>query len=72
MRKWAFDTQGEEREEALIQEAVRRGFIRPEHTYMHYAVLVTSFWDDRGGNRTSEDDVNAVNLILRKYIHYVS
>ena len=67
-----FDTQGEEREEALIQEAVRRGFIRPEHTYMHYAVLVTSFWDDRGGNRTSEDDVNAVNLILRKYIHYVS
>ena len=67
-----FDTQGEEREEALIQEAVRRGFIRPEHTYMHYTVLVTSFWDDRGGNRTSEDDVNAVNLILRKYIHYVS
>ncbi|NBK92252.1 response regulator [bacterium 1XD21-13] len=66
------DAQGEEREEALIKEAVRRGFIGPEHTYMHYTVLVTSFWDGQGKNRTSEGDVNAVNLILRKYIRYIS
>lgn len=66
------DTQGEDREEALTQEAVSRGFIKPEHTYMHYTVLVTSFWDEKGRNRTSEGDMNAVNLILRKYIRYVS
>ena len=39
---------------------------------MHYTVLVTSFWDEKGRNRTSEGDMNAVNLILRKYIRYVS
>ncbi len=66
------DVQGEEREEALIQEAVRRGFIKPEHVHMHYTVLVTSFGDNKGNNYTSENGVNAVNLILRKYIRYVS
>lgn len=67
-----FDVQGEEREDALIREAVRRGFIKPEHVHMHYTVLVTSFGDSKGNNFTSENGVNAVNFILRKYIRYVS
>ena len=64
--------QSREREQNLEQEAVQRGFIKPGDAHMCYTVLVTSFQDREGNNRTSEDAVNAVNMILRKYIHYVS
>ncbi len=66
------DGQSKERERALVQEAVRRGFIKQESAHMYYTVLVISFRDEEGNNRTIEDAVNAINMILRKYMHYVS
>ena len=41
-------------------------------SHMYYTVLVISFRDEEGNNRTIEDAVNAINMILRKYMHYVS
>lgn len=61
-----------QREQELLEEAVRRGLLQSATSYMKYAVLVTSFWDAEGRNRTTEDSVGAVNSILRKYTHYMS
>lgn len=62
----------EDREETLRLEAVRRGFLQEENTVMHYVVIVTSLWDEKGVNRTGEESANAIHRILRKYVRHVS
>ena len=63
---------GSGREGELVAEAVNSGFLQADHTQMHYAVIVASFWDDEGKNCTGEKSANAVHRILRKYMRHVS
>ncbi len=67
---------GKEREQALMEEAVQRGFLSKNSgggdKQTRYVVIVASLWDSQGENRTGEDSANAIHRILRKYVRHVS
>lgn len=64
--------QDEETEKRLCEEVAQRGFFKDSEKDLYYTVLVTSFWDDQGKNCTVETSVNAIHLVLRKYMRHVS
>ena len=60
-------------EEALLERAEECELIRnPKPDNMQYVVLVTGIRDANGKDQTSYSSVNAVDMILKKYVHYVS
>jgi len=60
------------REERLVKEAVDCGLLKNSDNEYYYTVLVTSIMDGAGENKTSQSYVHAVNMILEKYVRYVS
>ncbi len=58
--------------ESLMEEAVRCGLLRDVHSEFCYTVMVVSILDENGKNVTSRDSVNAIDMILRKYIRHTS
>lgn len=60
-------------EEELIQNAIACGMIRvPVPENFRYVVIVTSIMDDNGKDMTSSASVNAIDMILKKYVRYSS
>ena len=60
-------------EEALLERAEECELIRNQKPdNMQYVVLVTGIRDANGKDQTSYSSVNAVDMILKKYVHYVS
>lgn len=60
------------KEEQLLQEAVSCGMIKNPENDFRYTVMVTSIVDENGKNCTIRSGVNALDIILKKYIRYVS
>lgn len=58
--------------EQLKREAVRCGLLKDVHDPSLYTVMVTSIMDDEKNNRTTRMAVNAIDMILRKYIRHTS
>ena len=60
-------------EETLLERAEACELIRnPKPDNMQYVVLVTGIRDANGKDQTSYSSVNAVDMILKKYVHYIS
>ncbi|MFI3238686.1 MAG: response regulator [Lachnospiraceae bacterium] len=59
-----------ERNAMLVEKAVSYGFLDGESETQRYAVIVTSFWDEFGNNKTIKENMNAIDTILKKYIKY--
>ncbi len=59
-------------EEALRKEALRCGYIKELDQELSYMVMGVRFVDENRGNNTDKATVHAVNLILEKYVKYVS
>jgi len=62
----------DKRDQELMREAARLGFLKNTESNLDYIVMVTSFWNQAGENVTTYSSVNAVDSILRKYIKYAS
>lgn len=56
----------------LMEEAVRCGLLKDSHSEFCYTVMTASILDERGVNMTTRDTVNAIDMILRKYIRHTS
>lgn len=62
----------EEQNQRLMDEAVRCGLMKDSHSEFCYTVMVVSILDEQGRNMTSQDTINAIDMILRKYIRHTS
>lgn len=62
----------EEKNQRLLKAAKSCGFINEIEGEHRFAVMVTSIYDDKGVNCTSRANVNAIDIILRKYIKHAS
>lgn len=62
----------EEQNQLLMEEAVRCGLMKDSHSEFCYTVMAVSILDEQGINVTSRDTVNAIDMILRKYIRHTS
>lgn len=63
---------GEEKERRLLAEAVSCGLMKSEENDFHYTVMITSIIDEDGENCTKRASVNAIDLILKKYVKHIS
>lgn len=60
-------------EEVLVERAIDCELLRRQKPdNMQYAMIVTGIRDARGEDRTDYGNVNAVDMILKKYVHSVS
>lgn len=65
--------QGRVAEEELQKNAVQSGLLGNSNIEnMRYVVIVTGIVDTEGNDRTSRASVNAVDMILKKYVRYAS
>ena len=62
----------EEQEQKLMAEAQNCGLLRAGESNFSYSVMVVSIVDKEGKNLTSRTTVQAVELILEKYVKHVS
>lgn len=62
----------EERNRELMETAVSCGLQKGSGNEIRYTVMVASITDEDGKNRTSSTSVNAIDMILRKYIKHAS
>ena len=62
----------EEQEQNLVSEAASCGLIRGVENNFSYTVMVVSIVDKEGNNQTSRATVQAVELILEKYVKHES
>ncbi len=66
------DITGSKNEE-FMKNAINCGLLRSKNTeVLHFAVIVTKIMDQSGENRTNRSSVNAVDMILKKYVKYAS
>lgn len=63
---------GPQRELFLKQEASRRGFLKNPSIQLYYTVLVTSFLDENGENRTTEESAGAIHQVAGKYVYHAA
>lgn len=63
---------GAEKERRLIADACACGLIRNQDNHFCYTVMVVSIVDEEGRNQTTRASVNAVDLILEKYVKHAS
>ncbi len=61
-----------EKEKRLQEEAVYCGLLKNQNNEFLYTVLVTSLVDEEGSNHTVASSVDAIDLILKKYVKYAS
>lgn len=65
--------QGRVEEEELKQNAIACGFLRNSVSEsLKYVVIVTGIMDSDGNDVTSRGSVNAVDMILKKYVRHTS
>lgn len=62
----------EVREKKLVKQAVESGLLQDEHNDFRYVVITTMVRNDQGEIYTSQAHVHAVDIILKKYVKYVS
>lgn len=62
----------EEKNQKLLQTAKACGLIQELDGEHKFAVMVTSIFDENGKNATTRANVNAIDIILRKYIKHAS
>lgn len=62
----------EERNRTLMEAAVSCGLQKDSGNEIRYTVMVVSIADENGENRTFSTSVNAIDMILRKYIKHAS
>jgi len=62
----------EEQNHFLMEEAVRCGLLKDSRSESCYTMMAVSILDEQGTNVTSRDTVNAMDMILRKYIRHTS
>lgn len=60
------------REERLMKKAIDCGLLKNPDNVYYYTVLVTKIVDGQCENKTSQTYVHAINMILEKYVRYVS
>ncbi|MCD8096833.1 MAG: response regulator [Lachnospiraceae bacterium] len=65
-----FQEGGGEREKELRAEAVRCGLLNNAVDQLACTVMVTSFFDEDGVNRTTEDSLHTVHNIAEKFMHH--
>lgn len=59
--------------EELIEGAISCGLLRSKTSgALSYVVIATSIKDEQGGNCTTRASVNAIDMILKKYVRYAS
>lgn len=63
---------GEQQEQALLQEAVLSGLLKDKNNDFRYTIMITSISDSDGKNCTTTSTVNAIDMILRKYVRHSS
>lgn len=56
----------------LINEAADCGLLKGNYSELRYTVMVTSIIDGEGKNATVRSSVNAIDIILKKYVKHVS
>lgn len=61
-----------DRSTLLTDAAVSCGLIRDSSSELSYTVMVTSIVDKEGKNYTARSTVKAIDIILKKYVKYVS
>lgn len=61
-----------ERNLSLLKTAKSCGLIKELDGEHKFAVMVTSIYDEEGKNATTRANVNAIDIILRKYIKHAS
>lgn len=65
--------QGKIEEEELREHAVTSGLLRSVRSdNLKYVVIVTGIVDSQGNDMTTRASVNAVDMILKKYVRYTS
>ena len=62
----------ESSEQKLLDEAAAYGLIKSKKNKITYTVMVVSIVDNEGNNKTSRTTVQAVELILQKYVKHIS
>lgn len=67
-----FQMEADNREEVLLNQAVDSGLLKDRNNDFRYVVMVTVIRDKEGRNRTTRAQVHSVDIILRKYVKYVS
>lgn len=61
---------GAGREQLLREEAAQTGLLKNASQQFCYTVMVTSFCDENGENRTTADSEGAVHQVADKYVHH--
>ena len=61
-----------DRNRILLENARNCGLIKELYGDHRFAVMVTSIFDENGKNCTTRSNVNAIDIILRKYIKHAS
>ncbi|MDO4554729.1 MAG: response regulator [Lachnospiraceae bacterium] len=60
-------------EETILKNAVSLGFLKGDSIkYMRYCVIVIEIKDKEGNNCTSRANMNGIDMILGKYVNYMS
>ena len=58
--------------EAIIQNAENCGISNKKNSELRYSVMLSEIFDEAGENITEQANVNAVDLILKKYMKHIS
>ena len=66
------DTCAPTQRERLVRDAVEIGLLRDKNDTPAYVVMVAAFFNTEGENVTQPSSVNAVNMVLRKYLRHGS
>lgn len=67
-----FQMEADNREEVLLNQAVECGLFKDRNNDFRYVVMITVIKDKEGRNQTTRAQVHSVDIILRKYVKYVS
>lgn len=67
-----FQMEADNREDVLLNQAVECGLFKDRNNDFRYVVMITVIKDKEGRNRTTRAQVHSVDIILRKYVRYVS
>lgn len=69
----SFQSKGEEkRDEVLVKQAVESGILKDGNNDFRYVVMITVIRNRDGENRTTQAHIHSVDIILKKYVKYVS
>lgn len=61
-----------EQKEMLMENAISCGILQSDSGHLKFGVMVTMISDGQGANRTTRASVNAVEIILHKYVKCTS